>query len=168
MYTTLQLFVILISSTIFAIAAVAQDSPSGAVAVTLTSAKAAYSASDPVALTITLENRAPHAITINKRMAHPGPDLMIKIKDVLGNQFRWLPPSPPPVLRRKDFTVLSPGQKHAFAISDLEMGLYDKFETDHTYRVRVRYQNTEDGHAFGYAAWTGSVTSNEIMFEWRR
>jgi hypothetical protein len=165
---TLHFFVILLSSTIFAIAAVAQDSFSDTVAITLTSAKATYSASDPVALTITLENRSPRAITINKRMAHPGPDLMIDIEDVLGNKFRWLPSSPPPLLRRKDFTVLGPGQKLAFSISDLEIGLYDKFETDHTYRVKVRYQNTEDGHEFSYAAWTGSVTSNGIMFKWRR
>jgi hypothetical protein len=145
----------------------AQDSPSDSLSLSLTSDKAHYSSRDPITLTITLENRSLHDITVNKRMAHPGPDLMLDIEDVLGNKLRWLPAAPPPVVTRDDFTVLSAGEKLMVPISDIEIGLFDKFQRDHRYRVKARYQNTEEGRKFNYTAWTGSLTSNTIMFEWK-
>ena len=100
-------------------------------------------------------------------MAHPGPDLMIDIEDVMGDKLRWLPAAPPPVITKDDFVVLNSGQKLVVPISDLEIGLYDKFKQGHQYRVKVRYQNTDDGGKFDYTAWRGSLTSNTIMFEWK-
>lgn len=150
-----------------ATSALAQDSPSDSLSLSVRADKTHYSSSDRIALTITLENRSPHDITVNKRMAHPGPDLMIDIEDMTGDKLRWLSAAPPPVVTKDDFVVLSSGQKLVVPVSDLEIGLFDKFKRDHTYRMKARYQNTEDGGKFNYVAWRGSLTSNTIMFEWK-
>lgn len=145
----------------------AQDSRPDSLSLSLTSDKAHFSGSIPIALTLTLENRSSHDITVNKRMAHPGPELMLDIEDMRGDKLRWLPAAPPPPVTRNDFTVLGSGQKLVLPISGVEIGLYDKLKRDHQYRVKARYQNTEDGGRFNYAAWTGSLMSNTIIFEWK-
>lgn len=146
--------------------AVAQNSLEDFLALSLTSAKVHYFGGENVTLTITFENRSPHDITLNKRMANPGPDLIVDIEDVMGNRLRWLPAAPPPMITTEDFTVLSAGQKLEMLISVLQIGLFDKLKREQKYRMTVRYQNTETGGKFNYAAWTGSITSNTILFEW--
>ena len=158
---------ILTAVVLCATSAIAQDSPQDSISISLRSEKAHYSSSDRIALTITLENRSFHDITVNKRLAHPGPDLMIDIEDAMGNHLRWLPAAPPPAGTRNDFTVLNSGQKLVLPLSGVEIGLFDKLQLDHTYRVKARYQNTEDGGKFNYAAWIGTLTSNTVSFEWK-
>lgn len=158
------LMVVVIS---FATSAIAQPSSQDSIFLSLASEKVNYIHGESVTLIVTLENGSPHNVTVNKRMAHPGPDLMIEIEDSMGSNLRWLPAAPPPAITRDDFIVLSPGQNLVMPISDLEIGLFDKFQREHKYRVKVRYQNTENGRKFNYAAWTGSLTSNTIMFEWK-
>ncbi len=161
------LIVILTAAALFAIPAMAQDSVQDSISLSLRSDKVSYSTSDPIAFTVTLENRSLHDITVNKRMAHPGPDLMIDIEDVMGDKLRWLPAAPPRAVTRNDFTVLTSGQKLVLPISGVEIGLFDKLKRDRTYRVKARYENTEDGGRFNHKAWTGSLTSNTIVFEWK-
>lgn len=149
-----------------AVSTIALGSPPDSVSLSLTSDKAVYSKGESIKLTIVLENLSLRDVTVNKRMAHPGPDLMTEIVDSMGGKLRWLPAAPPPVVTKADFTVLSSGQKLIVPISDLESGLFDKFKRD-VYRVKVRYQNTDRGATFNYAAWTGSLVSNTITFEWK-
>jgi hypothetical protein len=146
---------------------IALGSPLDSVSLSLSSDKAVYLKGESVKLTIVLENLSFRDVAVNKRMAHPGPDLMIEIEDSMGNKLRWLPAAPPPVITRDDFTVLSSGQKLVMPISGLEIGLFDKFRRENKYWVKVRYQNTENGAKFNYAAWTGSLVSNTITFEWK-
>lgn len=150
-----------------AVSTIAVGSPPDSVSLSLTSDKAVYLQGESVKLTIVLENLSLRDVTVNKRMAHPGPDLMIEIVDSMGNKLRWLPAAPPPVVTKADFTVLSSGQKFIVLISDLESGLFDKFKRENEYWVKVRYHNTENGATFNYAAWTGSLVSNTITFEWK-
>ncbi|MGC3974768.1 MAG: hypothetical protein QM771_10345 [Nitrospira sp.] len=117
-------------------------------------------------LTIILENRSSRDITVNKRMANPGPDLMIDIEDLMGNRLRWLAAAPPPAITREDFTVLRAGQKLEVPISVLQIGLFDKLKRKQMYRMTARYQNSETGSKFDYSAWTGSIISNTLLFEW--
>lgn len=158
---------ILTAAVLYATPAIAQDSPHDSISISLRSEKAHYSSSDRIALIIILENRSFHDITVNTRMAHPGPDLMIDIEDVMGKQLRWLPAAPPPPVTREDFTVLNSGQKLVLPISGVEIGLFDKLQLDHKYQVKARYQNTDDGGKFNCAAWIGTLTSNTILFEWK-
>ena len=146
---------------------VALGSPPDSLALSLSSDKSVYSKGESVKLTIVLENLSLRDLTVNKRMAHPGPDLMIEIMDSMGNKLRWFAPNPPPIVARDDFTVLKPGQKLVVPISDLENGLFDKFKGETEYSVKVRYQNSESGAKFNYAAWTGSLLSNTITFQWK-
>ena len=149
-----------------AVSTVAFGSPPDSISLSLTSDKAIYFKGESIKLTIMLENRSLRDVTMNKRMAHPGPDLLTEIVDSSGNKLRWLPAAPPPVVTKADFTVLGSGQIITATLSDLERALFDKFKQD-VYRVKVRYQNRDNGATFNYAAWTGSLVSNTITFEWK-
>ena len=150
-----------------ALATAPLGSPPDSVSLSLSSDKSVYSKGESVKLTVILENLSVHDLTVNKRMAYPGPDLMIDIMDSMGNKLRWLAPAPPPIVTKEDFTVLKPGQRLVVPISDMEDRLYDKFKVETEYRVKVRYQNTESGAKFNHAAWTGSLLSNTITFRWK-
>lgn len=160
--STLPLLAALLS---IAAVALAQNTLDDSVALSLTSANVHGLHDENVTLTIIFENRSAHDITLNKRMANPGPDLMIDIEDLMGNRLRWLPAAPPPTITREDFTVLRAGQKLEVPISVLQIGLFDKLKRKQKYRMTARYQNSETGSKFNYAAWTGSITSNTILFE---
>lgn len=159
--STLPLLAALLS---IAAVALAQNTLDDSVALSLSSARVSGHDGN-VTLTITFENRSTHDITLNKRMANPGPDLMIDIEDLMGNRLRWLPSAPPPTITREDFTVLRAGQKLKVPISVLQIGLFDKLKRKQKYRMTARYQNSETGSKFNYAAWTGLITSNTILFE---
>ena len=146
--------------------ALAQNVLPESLAISLSPAQGHERGCENVALTITFENRSSHDVTLNTRMANPGPDLMIDIEDLRGNRLRWLPPAPPPTITRKDFAVLGPGQKLEMPIAVLQIGLFDKLKREQKYRMTARYQNSETGSKFNYAAWTGSITSNTILYEW--
>ena len=151
---------------LIAAVALAQNSLDDFLTLSLTSAKGHGFLDENLALKVTFENRSAHDIALNKRMANPGPDLMIDIEDLMGNRLRWLPAAPPHTITREDFTVLRAGQKLEVPISVLQIGLFDKLVRKQKYRMIARYQNSETGSRFAYAAWTGSITSNTILIEW--
>ena len=159
-------FILIVAVLSIAGVGLAQIAVAEPLALCLSSAKVHEPDGENITLTITFENRSAKDIVLNKRMANPGPDLMIDIEDLRGNRVRWIPPATPPRITRKDFTVLSAGQKFEMPISILQIGLADKLKREQKYRMKVRYQNTETGSQFNYAAWTGSITSNTILFEW--
>lgn len=159
-------FILIVTVLSIAGVGLTQNALAEPLALCLSSAKVHELDGENITLALTIENRSAKDIVLNKRMANPGPDLMIDIEDLRGNRVRWIPPAPPPRITREDFTVLSAGQKLVMPISILQIGLADKLKREQKYRMTARYQNTETGSQFNYAAWTGSITSNTILFEW--
>ena len=121
---------------------------------------------EAVDLTLVLHNTSTQALIINRRLAYPGPDLMLEIMDPQGVRLRWLPPAPPPSLTRSDFVRLDPGEEFHLKLPDIGRQLFDKLEEGSEYRVRAVYRNDEPGSQWHYAAWTGSLESRPITFRW--
>ena len=128
--------------------------------------KAQYESGDKIDLTITLENRSGQPLTINRRLAYPGPDLTIEMNDPTGAGLRWLPPAPPPPVEESDFVQLRHGQQLQVMLPDIGQHLFDKVKRSGDYRVRAMYRNQDGGAQWNRAAWTGAVESNVITFRW--
>ncbi len=139
---------------------------SPAVTISLVADRASYGIGDRIELTMTLVNTSGHPLMINRRLAYPGPDLIVEIRNAQGTSLRWLPPQPPPPLEQADFVELHANQQVTLTIPDIGRHLFDKFTQGEDYRVRAKYHNQDSGSQWGYAAWTGTVESGAITFRW--
>ncbi|MDP9132191.1 MAG: hypothetical protein M3M98_03540 [Nitrospirota bacterium] len=128
--------------------------------------KTVYTSGDRIALTIRLENMSAQPLTINRRLAYPGPDLTVEITDPRGVRLRWLPPSPPPPVQESDFVQLHPGQQFQVRFPDIGRHLFDKLERAGDYQAKAMYRNTDTGAQWNSSAWTGSLESPVIIFRW--
>jgi hypothetical protein len=128
--------------------------------------RAVSTSREAVDLTLVLHNTSTQALIINRRLAYPGPDLMLEIVDAQGVRLRWLPPAAPPPFTRSDFVRLDPGEEFHLKLPDVGRHLFDKFEPGRDYQVRAIYRNEESGSQWHYAAWIGSLESRPITFRW--
>lgn len=139
---------------------------SPAMTLQLNADKAQYTSTDRIDLTITLENKSEQLLTVNRRLAYPGPDLMIEITDPAGTSLRWLPAAPPRPVEESDFVQLHPGAHVQLTMPDIGRHLFEKFKRVGEYRARARYRNEDSGGRWHHAAWTGAVESQVITFRW--
>lgn len=132
----------------------------------LTTDKPLYRSGDRIDLSIMLENRSGEPMTINRRLAYPGPDLTVEITDPSGMRLRWLPPAPPPPVLESDFVRLGPGQRFEVTLQDISRHLFDKLERTGEYRATATYRNQDGGSQWNHVAWTGSIESRVVTFQW--
>jgi hypothetical protein len=153
----------------FLISLVFCDMPAAAsqpVTLTIATDKYSYLQREPVNVAVALANTSGESLVINKRMAYPGPDLVIEITDPKGALLRWHPPAPPSPVISSDFVRLEPGQEFQVRLSDIARHLFDPFRLAGEYRVRAVYENREAGTQWHHAAWTGTVQSPAITIRW--
>lgn len=128
--------------------------------------KAQYKSGDRIDLTVTFENKSEQLLTINRRLAYPGPHLKVEITGPAGRGLRWLTPAPPPPVQESDLVQLPPGQHLRVTLPDIGRHLFDKFDRPGDYRMRAMYLNQDNGGQWNRAAWTGAVESNVITVRW--
>jgi hypothetical protein len=122
----------------------------------------------PIPVRLALTNQSSESVWVNGRLGVGYPDglcreIFFTVRDDSG-QVRPVPDAArvdahrlPP--RRLDFVLLGPRQA---VTGELDLALWCPFEQPGSFSVEFHYQNSDDGAAFGLAAFTGRVDAESI------
>jgi hypothetical protein len=130
-----------------------------------------FAAGAPIPVRLALTNQSPDPVWVNGRFGVGYPDglcreIFFTLRDDTG-QLRPVPDQlrvdvhrlPPGQL---DFVLLGPQQA---VTGELDLALWCPFEQPGSFSAEFHYQNSDDGSAFGLAAFTGQVDADTVRLQ---
>lgn len=138
-----------------------------ALTLTATTVAGAFPVGAPIPVRLALTNRSPAPVRLNRRFGVGYPDgfyreIFFTVRDPAGRELpvpdglrvdaHRLPPG------KDDFKLLEPGQT---VTGEIDLALWYPFEAG-DYSVELHYQNTDDGAAFGFDAFTGRIDAEAL------